>query len=43
MLAVELTVMFSGSGIGQSPPKAPKPPWSTTGPRPAIAGEVNTV
>ena len=31
--------MVSGSVIGQSP-NAPNPLWSTTGPRPAIAGEV---
>ena len=39
MLPVELTVMFSGSVTGHTP-KAPKPCWSTTWPRPFIAGEV---
>ena len=42
MLPVEFTVMFSGSVTGQTP-NEPKPVWSTTCPRPAIAGEVNTV
>ena len=39
MLPVELTVMFSGRVTGHTP-NAPNPVWSTTWPRPAIAGEV---
>ena len=39
MLPVEFTVTFSGSVTGHTP-NAPKPCWSTTWPRPFMAGEV---